>query len=97
MNCSITELCEKNVVEIGSGNLLGRIGDVEIDTETGMITCLVIFGRQKMLGMGKTDGDIRFAWKDISVIGEDAILISCDVKPQNRKPQKPGGIKGIFS
>ncbi|MBQ6164379.1 MAG: YlmC/YmxH family sporulation protein [Clostridia bacterium] len=97
MNCSITELCEKNVVEIGTGDLLGRIGDIEFDTETGAITCLVIFSRQKMLGFGKSEGDIRFSWKDISVIGEDTILICCEVKPQVRKPPKPGGLKGIFS
>ncbi|WP_405343618.1 PRC-barrel domain-containing protein [Ruminococcus sp.] len=97
MNCSITELGEKNVIEIGSGNFLGKVGDVEFDTETGAITCLVIYGRQKMLGFGKSDGDIRFSWKDISVIGDDAILICCDVPPAKKKEPKPGGIKGIFS
>ena len=97
MNCSITELGEKNVIEIGTGNFLGKVGDVEFDTETGAITCLVIYGKQKMLGFGKSEGDIRFSWKDISVIGDDAILICCDAPPVKKKEPKPGGIRGIFS
>ena len=89
MNCSITELCEKNVVEVGTGNMLGRIGDIEFDTETGEITALTVFGRQKTFGFGKSDGDIRFLWQDISVIGADTILIRCEIRPQPPKPQKP--------
>ncbi len=96
MNCSITELCEKDVIEIGCGKMLGRISDIEFDTETGMITRMVIFGRHKMFGVGKSDEDLRFSWKDISVIGDETILICCEIPPQKKKEPKPGGWKGLF-
>lgn len=96
MSCSITELSEKDVIEIGSGTVLGRIGDIEFDPKTGRITCMVIFGRQKMFGVGKTEEDIRFTWEDISVIGEETILILCPSLPPRSRPQKKNPFKNAL-
>ncbi|MBR1811961.1 MAG: YlmC/YmxH family sporulation protein [Clostridia bacterium] len=96
MNCSITELCEKDVIEITGGTVLGRISDIEFDPQSGRITNLIIFGRQKMFGFGKTNDDIRFTWQDISVIGDDTILICCEIKPHREKP-KGNPVKSLFN
>lgn len=95
MNCSITELCEKDVIEIKSGDMLGRVGDVEFCPEDGKITALIIYGRQKMFGIGKGDDDIKIPWENISVIGADTILVCCEIK---RRPERPKNnpLKGLF-
>ena len=96
MNCSITELCEKDVVEIKSGNMLGRVSDVEFCPEDGRITALIIYGRQKMFGLGKGEEDIKISWDNISVIGADTILVTCEVRHHCERP-KNNPLKGIFN
>lgn len=96
MNCSITELCEKDVVEIKSGNMLGKVCDVEFCPDNGTITALIIYGKQKMFGFGKSNDDIRINWGDISVIGEDTILVCCEV-PHCSERAKTNPLKGIFN
>ncbi len=82
MNCTISGLCEKDVICIGDGSRIGCVSDVEINAQNGCVTALIISGKQGLFGMGKTQ-DIRIAWCDIDVIGEDTILVKCSCpKPQ---------------
>ena len=75
MKCSISSLCEKEVIAVCSGAKIGTVGDVEFDSCSGCITALIICGKQGIFGaFGKTD-DIRIDWCDIEVIGDDTILV----------------------
>ena len=75
MKCSISSLCDKDVISIESGRNIGSVSDVEFDTCTGCITALIICGKQGFFGLvGKTE-DIRINWNDIEVIGNDSILV----------------------
>ena len=77
MNLGIYDMREKQVVCIKDGTILGYLGDVEIDTETGRLVSIIIFGR-RVLGMFGREGDQRIAWENIKVIGEDSILVDCE-------------------
>ncbi len=78
MICRIDELKNKQVVCINDGFVLGYIGDIELDTESGALTAIVIFGRPRLLGLiGKQD-DIIIPWKDIKVIGKETVLVTAD-------------------
>lgn len=78
MKCSISSLCDKDVISVCNGTKIGTIGDVEFDTCTGCITAIIICGRQGFFGaFGKTD-DIKIDWCDIEVIGDDTILVKRD-------------------
>ena len=80
MKCSVSSLCDKDIISMCDGTKIGTVGDVEFDTESGCITALIICGKQGLFGMmGKTE-DIRIEWCDIEVIGDDTILIKCDEK-----------------
>ena len=88
MNCCITDLHEKEVINLSDGCRLGSVCDVEIDTCSGCIVSIIIWGKSKCFGlMGKTE-DIKICWKDIKVIGDDIILVefNCpqECKPNNR-------------
>lgn len=78
MNCSITELRNKEVINTKTGCRLGCVNDVEIDTCSGCIVSIIIWGKGKCFGLISRDDDIKINWKDIEVIGDDTILVCCD-------------------
>ncbi len=90
MNCCITDLRNKQVISSQTGARLGCVSDVEIDTCSGCVVALIIWGRGKPFG--KCD-DIRVCWKDIKVIGEDTILV-CSCERVQR--QKGNWFEGLF-
>ena len=76
MHCRIVELKNKEVICIRDATRLGFVNDVEIDTCTGKIVSIVIYGKPRFFGfMGKED-DIIVDWDCIEVIGDDTILVS---------------------
>lgn len=78
MVCRLEELRNKEVININNGNCLGTVDDVEINTKTAVVVCIVIYGRCKFFGLFGREDDIIIPWKEIRVIGEDAILVCID-------------------
>ena len=78
MLCRIDELKNKQVVSVKNGAVLGRIDDIEINTENGSINSVIIFGRNHVLGIFGRENDIKIPWKDIEVIGSGAVLVSTE-------------------
>ena len=74
----------KEVICKCDGARLGGVDDVEFDTETGRITCIIIYGRGKPFGKGC---DIKIPWDKISVVGEDTILVDY-CRPTAAEPVK---------
>lgn len=75
MLCNIADFRNKQVVSVITGMVIGYVNDIEIDTETGEISNIVIFGKTKYLGfLGKED-DIIIPFKNIKVIGAETILV----------------------
>lgn len=75
MLCRIDELKNKQVVCVGDGCVLGFVSDVELDTENGNLTAIIIFGRLRFFGLLGREDDIVVSWKDIKVIGNETILV----------------------
>ncbi len=78
MNCCIQDLRNKEVICINNGCRLGNVCDVEICTESGQLTAIIIWGKSKCLGLLGREEDIRICWKDIKIIGDETILVCCD-------------------
>lgn len=78
MNCFITEMREKEVINLANGCRLGCVNDVEIDTCSGCLVSIVIYGKSKFFGLLGRCEDIKIPWKDITVIGDDTILVNCE-------------------
>lgn len=90
MNICISELCEKDVVCIKSGAFVGRVQDIKIDSQGGKILSLIV--GNKMRGFGFGSSELSIAWEDIHIIGNDAILVECDME----KAQRPKERRSIF-
>jgi len=71
----ISELKQKDVININDGRRLGVVYDVEIDMEKGKIDALVVPGTGKILGLFSKESDIVISWENIKKIGADVILI----------------------
>lgn len=78
MNCSITDLRNKEVINAKNGCRLGCVSDVEIDTCTGCLVSIIIWGKGRLFGLMRGNDDIKICWKDIEVIGDDTVLVCCD-------------------
>ncbi len=89
MVCRIDELKNKQVVCIKDGRVLGFISDIELDTEKGTLTSLIIYGRPKALGLIGREDDIIIPFENIAVIGPETVLVDCEMitlpKPLRRK------------
>lgn len=71
----ISELKQREVININDGKRLGIVYDVEIDMEKGKIDAIVIPGTGRVLGLFSKESDIVVSWENIKKIGTDVILI----------------------
>lgn len=78
MNCSVTELRNKEVINTKNGCRLGCVSDVEICCDNGSLTAIIIWRRTGLGIFGNNTEDIRIPWCDIQVIGDDTILVCSD-------------------
>lgn len=80
----VAELRRKEVIDSLSGSRVGYIDDIEIDTLTANIRSVVVFGRPRFFGiLGKSE-DVIIPWSDITLIGEDTVLITTNIKNKQK-------------
>ncbi len=100
MLCRITDMHNKEVINICDGMRLGRVDDVEIDTCTAQLCALIIYGHSRCFGVFGHEEDIVIGWKEIEVIGEHTILVNHPMTASGRNFGKRHGglhiLKGIF-
>ncbi len=75
MCCRIAELRNKQVVCVHTGDVLGYVGDIEVDCANGKIESLIIYGRTKVFGLFGKYEDIIIPWSEIEVIGAETVLV----------------------
>ena len=75
----LSEMKEKEVINIRNGAKIGYIYDFEIDLENGRVSAVVLTGPGKVLGIFGKSNDYLIDWKDIVRIGADAILVNIDI------------------
>ena len=101
MLCRITDMHNKEVINICDGMRLGHVDDVEVDTCSAQLVSLVIYGRSGFLGLFWREEDIVISWKEIEVIGEHTILVNRPISscaPEFGKRHRRSSIlSGIFS
>ena len=79
MSCRIDELRNRQVVCVKNGCVLGYVSDIELDTDTGTLTAMIIYGKPKLFGVLGHENDIIIPWDEIVVIGNETVLVSTEV------------------
>ena len=85
MRCRIAEMRNKEVIHVKSGMRLGCVNDVEFDTKDAKILGIVIFGKLKCFGILGREDDLFIKWEEIKVIGDDTVLVGCNIPPKKKK------------
>ena len=80
--CSFLELSGKEVINLCTGEKLGRICDIEINTNDRTVISIVIPGHGSVLGFGKAT-ELIIPWCKIECIGEDTILVRMNNEDQS--------------
>ena len=73
--CCISDLRNKEVINICDGRRFGFLIDVEINICDGKVVSLVVPGDSKVSLFGKNQG-INIPWCQIDKIGDDIIVVN---------------------
>ncbi len=88
MNCRIADLRNKQVVCIKDGSVLGFVDDVELNTDSGALTSIIIPGRVRFFGLLGREEDVVISWSDIEVIGQETVLVATEPIFSAPRPKK---------
>lgn len=75
MICSLSEIKNKEVVNVSTGLKIGFVDDVQIDTSLSSVVSFVIYGRSRCMGLLGREDDIIIKCENIQLVGEDTILV----------------------
>jgi len=70
----LSELQDKDIVNINDGKKIGKIVDAKINNE-GFIEYLVVDERRNIRNILSSNSDINISFKQIKRIGSDVILV----------------------
>ncbi len=96
MICRITNMHDKEVINVCDGSRLGCVDDVEIDTCSAQLCAIVIHGRPKAMGLMGHEEDLVIPWKQIEIIGEETILVSRPVAEGACVTKRPSLLGSLF-
>jgi YlmC/YmxH family sporulation protein len=85
--CRVTDLRDREVINICDGRRLGYVYDVEIDICCGKVVALVVPEERCGFSFAHVT-EIKIPWDKIERIGEDIILVTLaehEIKPEERK------------
>ena len=75
MECRVSELRYKEIINVSDGSRYGWVGDVEVDLESGQVRGLVVPGRRRLFGLLGREEDRVFPWEAVRRFGADTILV----------------------
>ena len=75
MECRVSELRYKEIINMSDGSRYGWVGDVEVDLDSGQVRALVVPGRLRLFGLLGREEDRVFPWEAVRRFGADTILV----------------------
>lgn len=84
---TLHDLNEKDVIQIKTGENLGRIDDIALDAATAAVQAVILRGRSRWMGLLGHDEDLVIPWDAIRNIGADVVMVDVELPPA--RPGKP--------
>ena len=75
MECRVSELRYKEIINVSDGSRYGWVGGVEVDLDSGQVRALVVPGRLRLFGLLGREEDRVFPWEAVRRFGADTILV----------------------
>lgn len=85
---TLRDLSEKDVIQIKTGENLGRIDDMIFDERTAQIQSVVLRGRGRLFGLLGYDEDLIIPWESIQTIGTDVIMVNAEPLPVQHRVKR---------
>lgn len=76
----ISDLRDRDVVNVNDGKRLGVISDVDVDIENGKLKAIIIPGAGGFMGVLGKKHDLVIPWDKIVKVGVDTILVDYPVE-----------------
>ena len=75
----LSDLQNKDIVNVNDGKNIGSIIDVKIDENNGNIVSFIIEPNKNFLKFFNRGADTEIKWQSITKIGEDVILVKTTI------------------
>lgn len=72
----LSDLQNKDVVDILTGEKIGNVIDVEISNDTGNILKMIVYEKKGIINVLRGGDEVSISWTQIKKIGTDVILVS---------------------
>lgn len=79
MKCCISELFEKEIINLRDGACLGTAHDFEFDMTCGKLEAVIVRVKSGGISFGKKAEIFKITYEKIQVIGDDTILVDADL------------------
>ena len=76
MELRLGELRYREVIDAASGERMGYVSDVLIDSTDGRVVALVVPGNLRWMGLLGREEDLVLPWSSITRLGDDIVLIN---------------------
>lgn len=83
MQCRMSDLRRKEVINVCDGCRLGYASDLDLRLPEGQICAIIVYGPCRFFGLFGRGEEFYIPWDCIQKIGDDIILID---KPFQRRP-----------
>lgn len=71
----LSDLQDKDVINVVDGKKVGNIIDVALENSTGKMESLIVEKSKFFISMFSNKDEIEIRWEQIEKIGEDVILV----------------------
>ena len=87
MECRLSDLRYREVVNVSTGTRLGYVGDVVLDLKEGRVAALIVPGPARFFGLLGRESDYVLPWSAVKQMGGDIILIDgkADIRRDRRE------------
>ena len=75
---TLRDLSNKDVIQLKTGENLGRIDDIVFDERGARLQSVILRGRAHCFGLLGCDDDLILPWESIKTIGTDAVMVEPD-------------------
>ena len=82
---TLRDLSSKDVIQLKTGENLGRIDDVVFDEHGARLQSVILRGRAHCFGLLGSDEDLILPWESVKTIGTDVVMVDSEPLPGARR------------
>ena len=82
---TLRDLSSKDVIQLKTGENLGRIDDVVFDEHGARLQSVILRGRAHCFGLLGSDEDLILPWESVKTIGTDVVMVDAEPFPGARR------------